>query len=539
MGQLSHVAGAFLCMAVGAGCGGTQPGMLAGTTASVVDAPGPGASHYRTEASGSPVTGPGAEAVARGVARAAGERGTALQGDGRLAQVAAWTADQLGEGAQPPPHAVLEFFAHHAGLMEPTPHLLILGHQDEAAMEAAVARSVGQFLARQSYTHFGAAVVERQGLLVTVMVLSLRPLEASPVPRRVAPGEAIVLQGTLSPGYHDPRVVVARPDGGTDRHPGGDGSALRAQVGLEGAGAHAVEVLAKGPRGDAVVANFPVYVGVDPPRRLHLAADEDVPAEGDVRAVETRLLRLMNQTRTEAGLAPLKPHEGLRAVARSHSDDMVANGFVGHTSPTTGTAPARVARAGIRTGLVLENIGRGYGAGEIHRGLMQSPGHRANILNPDVTDVGIGAVAEEEGDRTAFVVTQVFVRTAQAIDVRKAPHALLDELNRHRRERGPSPLSMHADLHKAAQAAAQRYFDAPGVSRRAVVEDATATLDHLGRVFRRVGGVMVVVQSLDEASQLEPALDPDLRHVGVGVAQGTRPDDPPGAIGVVLILGHQ
>ncbi len=114
-------------------------------------------------------------------------------------------------------------------------------------------------------------------------------------------------------------------------------------------------------------------------------------------ASATSSWRLTNATRRENGLPPVVADGGLEQVARAHSQDMVQHDFVGHTSPTTGTAVQRVARAGYNSGLVLENIGRGYGAREIEEGLMQSPGHRANILNPDVTHVGIGVVAQQEG----------------------------------------------------------------------------------------------------------------------------------------------
>ncbi|MCZ7677294.1 MAG: hypothetical protein M5U28_00335 [Sandaracinaceae bacterium] len=47
---------------------------------------------------------------------------------------------------------------------------------------------------------------------------------------------------------------------------------------------------------------------------------------------------------------------------------------------------------------------------------------------------------------------------------------------------------------------------------------------------------MAIVASVDEAGALEPALDPDVRAAGIGVAQGTRPDTGPNAIAVVIVL---
>jgi uncharacterized protein YkwD len=520
------------------GCGGREAGMLRGATPATVRAPAPGAERYATHATSRPVVGPAdrAAAVARGVARGAGARGQGLEGDGRLGLLAAWTAEHLGEGATPPPHAVVEFFARHLGLVEPTPHLLILGHPDSDAIESAVADSVSQFLSRHLYTHYGAVVVERQGVILTLVVLSSRFVELAPVRRELPLGEGIVLEGKLLGGHRNPKLVVQLPDGRLDRRSGGRGASVSARVDPRVPGVHRVEVLAVGPRGDAVMANFPVYVGLAAPGELALSAPEEASGARGADAVAHQLLGLLNRTRAEAGLHPLELDGALSAVAEAHSRDMVEHGFVGHTSPNTGTAPARVARAGIRTGVVLENIGRGYGAAEIHEGLMQSPGHRANLIHPDVTHVGMGVVVEDEGDRAAFVVTQVFIRTTPPMDLEQAPDRVLDLVNRARKERGLRPVRAHADLRRAAHDAARRYFADPSLAQQEVVEKATAELGHLGRTFRRVGGSMVVAHSLEEVAAVPALLDAELGHVGVGVAQGTRPDAPPNAIAIVLVL---
>ena len=54
--------------------------------------------------------------------------------------------------------------------------------------------------------------------------------------------------------------------------------------------------------------------------------------------------------------------------------------------------------------------------------------------------------------------------------------------------------------------------------------------------YRRIGGVMAVVTSIEEAARLEPTFDPGLRYVGIGVAQGERPDQPPNSIAVVILF---
>ncbi|MEM9073179.1 MAG: CAP domain-containing protein, partial [Myxococcota bacterium] len=229
-------------------------------------------------------------------------------------------------------------------------------------------------------------------------------------------------------------------------------------------------------------------------------------------------------------------HEGLTDVALSHSQDMIANGFVGHTSPTTGSAPDRVQRSGYRSGLILENIGRGYGAQEIHRGLLASPGHRANILNRDVTHVGIGVASETEGQRQAFVATQVFIRMNRAVDLEAGAARLFRKINEGRAARGAEPLESEPNLTEAAQAAARSYFENPSQGQQVTVEDAVGSLSDFGMVFSRLSGAMVVAADVDAASRQEATFDPDLRYVGIGVAQGDRPDAPPNSVAIVILV---
>lgn len=522
-----------------AGCGGAAP-TLGGTLPDEVEAPRSGASHYATEPTEGAVLGKPDEvaAVEAGVARAAGQHDLHIEGDGRLATLAHWTAQRLQEGGKPPPQEVIEFFSHHLGLVEPTPHMLLRGQPDPAALERGIADSVSQFLARQRYNYYGAAVLHRGDLTVAVVMLSSRMVELEPVPRQLPAGATIRLSGRVLAGYTDPTLALERPDGDIVRQQAG-GSARELAIAVDASlpGRYGVEIIAEGPRGDSVIANFPMYVGVEAPSKVVLKDAGDAEGQGGTPdEVRQRLLALVNRTRGEAGLPPVDSHPALRQVAMAHSRDMRDAGFVGHTSPTTGSAPDRVRAAGLKSGLVLENIGRGYSARGIHRGLLKSPGHRANILNPDVTHVGIGVVPEEEGDRDAWLVTEVFVRMASKIDVESAPAQLLAMINQSREAREVPPLEADETLQKAAQAAAEAFFDDPSLSQQDAVDQASSDLRRFAIAYHRVGGVMAVVTRLRQASKLEPTFAPDARFAGIGVAQGSRPDTPSNAIAVVVMM---
>ncbi|MEO5770003.1 MAG: CAP domain-containing protein, partial [Polyangia bacterium] len=208
-------------------------------------------------------------------------------------------------------------------------------------------------------------------------------------------------------------VIVTTPDGHARELPtsiDATGVSFRAVVRCDqGRGRYQVEVTGIDALGTAVVANFPVFCGVAPPAQppaaLPVRSQPWTAAES-----EARLLDLVNRDRRAAGLPPVALDKALSVVARAHSQDMADHGFVGHVSPSTGNALDRVRRSGFRPALLLENVGRAYSPDEVEAGLMQSPGHRANILYRGVTRIGIGVVVGKEVTGTSpLLVTQVFM----------------------------------------------------------------------------------------------------------------------------------
>jgi uncharacterized protein YkwD len=120
------------------------------------------------------------------------------------------------------------------------------------------------------------------------------------------------------------------------------------------------------------------------------------------RELERRIFQLTNEARRKNGLPSLDPDETLADTARKHSDDMLARDYFSHTSPDGQTVKDRlfdspaVAKAISRAG---ENIYGGSGqdysdiktmSRVIVDGWMASPGHRANILYPTYTHLGVG-----------------------------------------------------------------------------------------------------------------------------------------------------
>src|SRR5205814_4011575 len=140
-------------------------------------------------------------------------------------------------------------------------------------------------------------------------------------------------------------------------------------------GVYRLEILADGPFGTEVLANFPVFAAVDEPPISLLAPPPGVALPADETVVSARLFALLNEARKAANVPPLKEHAGLAEVARSHSSDMVGSGFFGHVSPVNGDPETRVHRKGLAFVSIAENVGRGETAEEVDATLLDSPGH--------------------------------------------------------------------------------------------------------------------------------------------------------------------
>ncbi|MFG2829635.1 CAP domain-containing protein [Streptomyces sp. NPDC048434] len=108
-------------------------------------------------------------------------------------------------------------------------------------------------------------------------------------------------------------------------------------------------------------------------------------------SAETQVLSLVNQERAQAGCSPVTADKELAGLAQRFSDDMARRGFFDHTDPDGDTPWDRAKAAGI-SDLGGENIARGQASAQaVMDSWMNSPGHRANILNCEYKTLGVGA----------------------------------------------------------------------------------------------------------------------------------------------------
>ncbi|MCP3819671.1 sigma-70 family RNA polymerase sigma factor [Streptomyces sp. A3M-1-3] len=104
-----------------------------------------------------------------------------------------------------------------------------------------------------------------------------------------------------------------------------------------------------------------------------------------------QVISLLNNERAKQGCGPVSSNAQLQSAAQSHSKDMAARDFFDHTNPDGAGPGERITAAGYRWSTYGENIARGQQSpAQVMNSWMNSPGHRANILNCAFKEVGIG-----------------------------------------------------------------------------------------------------------------------------------------------------
>lgn len=145
------------------------------------------------------------------------------------------------------------------------------------------------------------------------------------------------------------------------------------------------EILAKNPQ-------------VKNPSLIYPGQKLTIPDESSVKALEAEVIRLVNIERSKKGLQALKADWEISRVARYKSQDMINKKYFSHTSPTYGSPFNMLENFGIRFSSAGENIAYGQQTPEaVMKSWMNSAGHKANILSPSYTHIGVGLAKNSSG----------------------------------------------------------------------------------------------------------------------------------------------
>jgi len=123
-------------------------------------------------------------------------------------------------------------------------------------------------------------------------------------------------------------------------------------------------------------------------------------------AMEQQMVNLVNQERIKQGLKPYEVDMRLVKAARMKSQDMIDKNYTSHISPTYGSPFDMLKSMGITYKTAGENIAGAGTVDRAHTNLMNSSGHRANILYPTYNKIGIGII---QGGPYGLMITQMFI----------------------------------------------------------------------------------------------------------------------------------
>ncbi len=147
-------------------------------------------------------------------------------------------------------------------------------------------------------------------------------------------------------------------------------------------------------------------------------------SDPDQRSPASQIFELANQARAAAGAGRLEWDPALAQAALAHCRRMAAEGPIAHQYAGEADAAGRAGQAGAHFDIVEENVAIGQSAAQIHEAWMRSPGHRSNLLSPEVDRVGVAvveargtlyAVADYSRGVTALSAEQVEARVAELI----------------------------------------------------------------------------------------------------------------------------
>ncbi len=318
--------------------------------------------------------------------------------DGALEDVAAsWAAARAAGGATP---TSVKAASRARGAPYVAPQVWIASAGPEVGADALRARLTEWLGHVRSPRRCGVGAARSGKGHVYAVVAAEAAATLTPVATRARVGEWLTVDAQLLVGATDAKLVVLGPSGRPRPVPttfsrADAGGHVRARFAPDRAGAFVAQLVADLDDGPRPVLEFDVYADVSPAQaRERPAPGEAVAGGGDDAEA---LSRMLGAARAGESLPPLTRSTALDALCAAHVARMTRTGRVAHDAGD-GDPALRAETAGLRPHAVGENVARARSVATAHRALWASPSHRANILSPAFTHVGIAAARSEGGD---------------------------------------------------------------------------------------------------------------------------------------------
>lgn len=453
--------------------------------------------------------------------------------DGRLCAVAeaflGWNEEDL------PTETVVTFVSQYFGLAIPASSALITEMETEDTRQIArnLSETVAKYATRVPAPAYGVATT-RLGKNRTKVVLLLQNgvVALDPLPRRLEPGQTAKVSGALKGDLENPKLLVSDTQGRLQTVEPPPGKAFAAEIACQRPGRIIIEVRAEEMGNERAVANIPVACGRPLPTSVALQAARW--PEG-VAEQERKMEGLINAERTAAGLPALEPLEPVQQIARAVSESLRDGAKKGGTMVPV-SITKRLAEADIQAPVVLQNPAAGPSAEAAFERLMNSPGHRANIMSTEVSHLGLGvAVGADAAGNPVTYLTELFIKVQPPPDVPAIRKVITDLVTKKRAEEKLPALTTDAGLEKLAGAYAAEVAAAGGPPPK-------ATSIQFEKALQKGYRDVTVLRD----ARLDPndyADDPNVlakgKLVGLGTALGRHPRLGKNTLFVVLIIANK
>jgi uncharacterized protein YkwD len=463
--------------------------------------------------------------------------------DGRLCAVAdtllGWPEEDN------PPETVRQFLSSYFGLPLTIRQFLI------TTVNTGVDRQLADALEAPIASFAESAQVPRYGLVTllkksggdprrpgegaitkAVLVMQDQLVEISPLPRKLPAGGTATLEGRAVGSIEKPKLLISGATGKLETIQGNPDKSFRAQLQCGNAGKIVVQIRGEKEGSEAVLANFPVVCGGEElAATVPMPAKEAAAAPADPAQVEKTIVDKINADRTAAGLKPLHVEPALANVARGVSEKIAKGQGVGSSELTQ-----QLKDADVSSPVILESGVQAFDEADAYTRLTNSPEDRGNMMNPDITDVGVGAAPGAKiSDKSTVVVTALFIKQLPPPDPDQIKAKLYEAIQRRRADARASTLAKDPELDQIAQTYATEMAKDKGQVSKQRVAEIEAPLYKSFATVNEMGGVKA--DPLDFAQ--EPGIVGDAKLVGVGVAIGTSPSLGKNTPYVIILMGKR
>ena len=419
-----------------------------------------------------------------------------------------------------PPEAVLSFILRSSGAPEGSvaQMLVQVRGDDPTTIDSAIESALKSAPKGEGTLVLGvgeAAIESGEYDRRVVVVSARRNYSLAPTTRQLEPGETWNIAGEAPRGFRKANASVLYPDNSISVLPV---AIHQRQFSIDVPAGHTrgtvwVSIDGIGNKGPGKLLQLQAEVGRALPHTLDVVLPE-TEAFSAIEDAEDFAFGLLNLDRESQGLATLALDEELSTVARAHSRDMRDNEFFAHQSPTTGLSSDRLKEAEYAATSNGENLAFNDSIAEAQSSLMESVGHRRNIVNPAFTHVGIGLArssAPSGGD--SWHLTQVFARKVQPLDTEQAAHEILAKINDGRVRRGLVELEMREELVALAMQGCEQAL------REELAEVPSKIAPQASRIMH--GRVSVSAHAFYELERLDVGElggdDEEFRNIGVAL----------------------